>query len=176
MKPWARGCQACPILRPLRKSQRAELHRPFIGRQARVQRVRNRSRVGCGAWVRVFCAADNSFDGQTGCLVKSSEFRLDKATSDRLHGLVGFEEALKRGRFRGEGQETAMTPHVLLDPHGRHAPPPTRPGAGDLEELQTVLYGRLFRRGGVLLCRIESASDLGESAAFRRWFRFPGSF
>lgn len=36
-------------------------------------------------------------------LVGKSEFRLDKATSDRIHGLVARHEAIESDHFRGEG-------------------------------------------------------------------------
>ena len=36
-------------------------------------------------------------------LVGKSEFRLDKETSDRVHGLVARHEAIESGHFRGEG-------------------------------------------------------------------------
>lgn len=36
-------------------------------------------------------------------LVASGEFRLDKAISDRLHGIVAKNEAIEAGAFRGEG-------------------------------------------------------------------------
>lgn len=39
-------------------------------------------------------------------LVASGEFRLDKSTSDRLHGIVAQHEALEAGSFRGEGAAT----------------------------------------------------------------------
>ncbi|RFA12914.1 hypothetical protein B7R22_14495 [Subtercola boreus] len=37
-------------------------------------------------------------------LVKSGSFRLDKPTSDHIHGLVAVHEAIESGHFRGEGQ------------------------------------------------------------------------
>lgn len=39
-------------------------------------------------------------------LVGSGEFRLDKATSDRVHALVARHEAIESGHFRGEGSVT----------------------------------------------------------------------
>lgn len=36
-------------------------------------------------------------------MVASGEFRLDKSTSDRLHGIVAQHEAIESGAFRGEG-------------------------------------------------------------------------
>lgn len=36
-------------------------------------------------------------------LVGAGEFRLDKVTSDRIHGLVAEHEAIESGHFRGEG-------------------------------------------------------------------------
>jgi Fic family protein len=36
-------------------------------------------------------------------MVASGEFRLDKSTSDRLHGIVAQHEAIEAGAFRGEG-------------------------------------------------------------------------
>lgn len=38
-----------------------------------------------------------------GDLVASGRFRLDKATADRLHGIVARHEAIEAGGFRGEG-------------------------------------------------------------------------
>ena len=68
-------------------------------------------------------------------LVRSSQFRLAKPVSDRLHALTAFEEALEWGHFRGEGDETEMTPHVLVGGRGSNAPPPTRAGTDELKEL-----------------------------------------
>lgn len=39
-------------------------------------------------------------------LVGTGTFRLDKATSDRLHGIVARHEAIEAGSFRGEGVAT----------------------------------------------------------------------
>ncbi|WP_198411056.1 hypothetical protein [Microbacterium suaedae] len=36
-------------------------------------------------------------------LVDAGEFRLDKSTSDRVHGLIARHEAIESGHFRGEG-------------------------------------------------------------------------
>lgn len=71
-------------------------------------------------------------------LVKAGSFRLDKATSDRLHALVAREEPLEWGCFRGEGQFTDITPRVGLGREGEFVPShPTEPGAANLNRLFT---------------------------------------
>lgn len=90
-------------------------------------------------------------------LVRSGRFRMDKATSDRLHARVAREEALEWGHFRGEGQEGRYTPDVHLGDRGRHTPLPTRPGAEDL--------GRTFEGGVAALAR-EAPSPLERGLAY----------
>lgn len=51
-------------------------------------------------------------------LVKDGSFSLDKATFTELHNLVARSEALDRGHFRGEGNETHYTPDVGLGEYG----------------------------------------------------------
>ena len=62
-------------------------------------------------------------------MVKRGEFALSKATFIDLHKLVAHEEALERGVFRGEGEQTQYTPHVGLGAQGQYTPLPTEPGA-----------------------------------------------
>jgi Fic family protein len=67
-------------------------------------------------------------------LVTRGEFVLDKATSDRLHLIIARDEALESGMFRGEGT-VMLTPGVSLGEFGRHLPPETEPGGGNLRDL-----------------------------------------
>ena len=46
-------------------------------------------------------------------------------------------EALKRGHFRGEGNETGYTPDVALGDQGRYTPLPTVAGAPELNRVFT---------------------------------------
>jgi len=66
-------------------------------------------------------------------LVEAGAFCMDKAAFDGLHGLVACEEALEWGHFRGEGEETSLTPAVALGERGRHIPPPAEPDAPELK-------------------------------------------
>lgn len=68
-------------------------------------------------------------------LVRRQEFRLDKETFCALHELVARNEALEWGHFRGEGLETRYTPDVALGERGRYTPPPTEPGAKQLNAI-----------------------------------------
>jgi prophage maintenance system killer protein len=68
-------------------------------------------------------------------LVKRREFRLDKETFCALHAHVARNEALEWGHFRGEGVETHYTPDVALGERGRYTPPPTEPGAEQLNAI-----------------------------------------
>jgi Fic family protein len=68
-------------------------------------------------------------------LVKSGEFRLDKATFTGLHALTARNEALEWGVFRGEGREPRYTPDVALGEKGRYTPPATEPGAPALNRI-----------------------------------------
>lgn len=68
-------------------------------------------------------------------LVKNGTFKMDKATSDRLHALVAREEAFEWGHFRGEGEEVQITPRVGLGTLGDHHPPETEPGGQNLVKL-----------------------------------------
>lgn len=65
-------------------------------------------------------------------LVRRQEFAIDKATFCALHARVARNEALEWGHFRGEGAETDYTPDVALGERGRYTPPPTEPGAKQL--------------------------------------------
>ena len=67
-------------------------------------------------------------------LVRGGTFSLTKSTSDRIHAVLARDEALDAGLFRGEGIERT-TPSVFLGEHGRHVPPATEPGAGNLISL-----------------------------------------
>jgi len=62
-------------------------------------------------------------------LVRSSRFRLDKATSDRLHKIIATDEALEAGHFRGEGEVGGPDSRVSvsLGERGRYE----APAAGD---------------------------------------------
>ncbi len=68
-------------------------------------------------------------------LIKSREFRLDKASFDHLHALVAKDEALEWGHFRGEGQETHYTPSVSLGLHEPYTPLATIKGAPELNRV-----------------------------------------
>lgn len=68
-------------------------------------------------------------------LVRRQEFKLDKATFCALHGHVARHEALEWGHFRGEGAEERYTPDVALGERGRYTPPPTEPGAQQLNAI-----------------------------------------
>ncbi len=68
-------------------------------------------------------------------LVKEPDFKVDKATFDRLHALVAREEALEWGHFRGEGQEAHYTPFVSLGHHEPHKPLVTIEGAPELNRV-----------------------------------------
>jgi hypothetical protein len=68
-------------------------------------------------------------------LVRQQEFKLDKQTFCALHALVARHEALEWGHFRGEGAETHYTPDVALGERGRFTPPPTEPGAEQLNAI-----------------------------------------
>jgi len=83
--------------------------------------------------LNLVAAADELFS-----LVKTDTFRMDKATFDRLHGLVARGEALEWGHFRGEGDEAGLTPSVSLGETRTHTPPPTE--AGSVRCIATVLF------------------------------------
>lgn len=68
-------------------------------------------------------------------LVRRQEFNLDKGTFCALHALVARNEALEWGHFRGEGLEAQYTPDVALGERGRYTPPPTEPGAEQLNSI-----------------------------------------
>jgi Fic family protein len=70
-------------------------------------------------------------------LVKSEQFRLDKATFTILHSIVARNEALEWGMFRGEGQETRYTPDVGLGEYGKYTPLPTASGGFELDRIFT---------------------------------------
>jgi prophage maintenance system killer protein len=68
-------------------------------------------------------------------LVRRHDFNLDKEAFCALHAQVARNEALEWGHFRGEGIEVQYTPDVALGERGRYTPPPTQPGA---EQLNTI--------------------------------------
>ncbi len=67
-------------------------------------------------------------------MVKTLQFRLDKASFCEFHSLVACYEALKWGHFRGEGHEIRYTPNVGLGEHGNYTPLPTVAGADELHK------------------------------------------
>ncbi len=67
-------------------------------------------------------------------LVESSQFALNKETSDNLNQLIARYEALEAGHFRGEGHELANV-SVSLGEYGTHRPPPTEPGGENLRRI-----------------------------------------
>ncbi len=71
-------------------------------------------------------------------LVKADTFSLDKTTFDRLHGLVAREKALEWGHFRGEGEESSLTPSVALGEKGGYTPALTEPGGTNLQRIFSV--------------------------------------
>jgi hypothetical protein len=73
-------------------------------------------------------------------LVRRRDFNLDKETFCAVHEHVARNEALEWGHFRGEGAETRYTPDVALGERGRYTPPPTQPGA---EQLNTIFSAGL---------------------------------
>jgi hypothetical protein len=68
-------------------------------------------------------------------LVRNRVFKLDKTTFSSLHALVGRNEALEWGHFRGKGHETEFTPDVALGERGRFSPLATEPGAFRLNDV-----------------------------------------
>ncbi len=68
-------------------------------------------------------------------LVQSGQFRMDRKTFDRLHGLIADGEALESGHFRGEGEIKDATFPVLLGNQGAHMPSPTEAGALELNRV-----------------------------------------
>lgn len=85
-------------------------------------------------------------------LVRNRSFRLDKPTFVELNGIVARNEALEWGVFRGEGRERDCTPRVSLGEYGHYEPPPTIPGAPELNRIfaEGVALGR---RVLAILCR-----------------------
>ena len=65
-------------------------------------------------------------------MVRTGRFHLNSETSHRLHAQVAREEALEWGHFRGEGEESCLTPDVALGSGRTHTPPATEPGALNL--------------------------------------------
>jgi len=63
--------------------------------------------------------------------VEAGCFRLEKGVSDELHARTAREEALEWGHFRGQGEETSLTPEVHLG-KGTHVPLATSPGGENL--------------------------------------------
>ena len=68
-------------------------------------------------------------------LVQGKAFKLDKETSDALHGLIAYQEALEWGHFRGEGAEEGFTPAVSLGEQPAYHPLPTQSGGKNLLKL-----------------------------------------
>lgn len=68
-------------------------------------------------------------------LVRRQDFHLGKETFCALHARVARNEALEWGHFRGEGAEVEYTPDVALGKRGQYTPPPTQPGAGQLNTI-----------------------------------------
>lgn len=68
-------------------------------------------------------------------LVRQQLFKLDKDIFCALHAHVARNEALEWGHFRGEGAEARYTPDVALGERGRYTPPPTEPGAEQLNAI-----------------------------------------
>lgn len=71
-------------------------------------------------------------------LVKKGQFSVTKNIFTELNRIVARNESLEWGVFRGEGQETNYTPDVGLGQYGRHTPPPTVPGAAELNQIFTT--------------------------------------
>lgn len=67
--------------------------------------------------------------------VRRHDFNLGKETFCALHAHVARNEALEWGHFRGEGAESQYTPDVALGERGRYTPPPTEPGAAQLNAI-----------------------------------------
>jgi Fic family protein len=69
-------------------------------------------------------------------LVGAGRFRLDKATSNSLHSIIGYKDAFDAGLFRGEGQIMSQTSVFIGagDPE-RHYPAPTERGGGNLRRI-----------------------------------------
>jgi Fic family protein len=88
-------------------------------------------------------------------MVKAGRFTLSRAVFSQLHGILAHNEALDWGMFRGEGQETHLTPSMVLGTHGLHSPLPTLPGAPELH--------RVFCRGVAVL---EACPPLERAMAF----------
>jgi Fic family protein len=87
-------------------------------------------------------------------LVKSGRFELNKSIFCELNKRVARNEGLEWGHFRGEGEETNVTPAVALGEHGRYNPLLTKPGAPELN--------RVFEKG--LTALNEYAPDPFEKA------------
>lgn len=66
--------------------------------------------------------------------VQVGTFRLDKTTSDEFHAVIGREEALEWGHFRGEG-EIISNISVATGDGESYFPPETEPGAQYLRDL-----------------------------------------
>lgn len=67
-------------------------------------------------------------------MVKGNRFIVDKPIFCELHNIIGRDEAMEWGHFRGEGAETNYTPDVGLGEHGRYTPLPTVKGAPELSK------------------------------------------
>ncbi|WP_419737603.1 hypothetical protein [Ruegeria sp.] len=89
-------------------------------------------------------------------MVNDREFRLDKSISNELHRLVGADEVLDPGYFRGEGDPLNLTvwPSVYLGKEGRYWPLPTEDGAPELN--------RVFSEGVAVLSKeVSDARERG---------------
>ena len=67
--------------------------------------------------------------------VRRHDFNLGKEIFCALHARVARNEALEWGHFRGEGAEAQYTPDVAPGERGRYTPPPTEPGAEQLNAI-----------------------------------------
>lgn len=68
-------------------------------------------------------------------MVKGGQFSLAKTVFTELNGIVARKEGLEWGMFRGEGEETRLTPDVSLGERGRYTPLPTLPRAPELNRV-----------------------------------------
>lgn len=68
-------------------------------------------------------------------MVKQGQFSLSKPVFTEMNAIVARKEALEWGVFRGEGREVNYTPDVSLGEYGRYTPPPTLPGAPELNRV-----------------------------------------
>jgi Fic family protein len=89
-------------------------------------------------------------------LVRDGAFRLDKETSDELHGILAQDEALEAGHFRGEGPILADV-GVPIGQYGYHQPSRTEAGGANLREQ--------WRRGNEAILGLPGAEPFEQAAA-----------